>query len=95
MEKYYLLKTEDTLKDLNTTENGLSSAEAEKRLKENSFGYPVKHIAFEYIGHEMLVSLSPIYKIAFKAERKYKTECKDERKRLAYELLNWVKNQWK
>ena len=67
----------------------------EKRLKENSFGYPVKHIAFEYIGHEMLVSLSPIYKIAFKAERKYKTECKDERKRLAYELLNWVKNQWK
>ena len=35
MEKYYLLKTEDTLKDLNTTENGLSSAEAEKRLREN------------------------------------------------------------
>ena len=67
----------------------------EKRLKEKGFEYPVKHIAFEYIGHEMLVSLSPLYKLAFRAERKYKTECKEERKRLAYELLNWVRNQWK
>ena len=43
----------------------------------------------------MLVSLSPIYKLAFRAERKYKSEFKEERKRLAYELLNRVGNQWK
>ena len=35
MEKYYLLNSEETLKNLNTTEKGLSSSEAEKRLKEN------------------------------------------------------------
>ncbi len=35
MEKYYLEKNEDVLKSLNTSENGLSSAEASKRLEKN------------------------------------------------------------
>ena len=35
MEKHYLLQADEILKQLNTTENGLSSAEAEKRLREN------------------------------------------------------------
>ena len=67
----------------------------ENRLKEKGFEYPVKHIAFEYIGHEMLVSPNPVYKLAFRAERKYKAECKEERKKLAFELLYHIKNQWK
>ena len=33
--KYYLEEVDSVIKDLNTTENGLSSAEAEKRLAEN------------------------------------------------------------
>ena len=35
MEKYYLEKSEDVLKSLNTSENGLSSNEASKRLEKN------------------------------------------------------------
>ena len=71
-----------------------SSLYIEKRLSETGYSYPVRHIAFDYIGHEMITTLSPIYKLAFKAERRYKQECKKERKRLAYELLNWVRNVW-
>ena len=35
MDKYYLEEASEVLKQVNSTENGLSEAEAEKRLAEN------------------------------------------------------------
>lgn len=66
----------------------------ERRLKENDFQYPYKHVAFPTISHAMLTDISPIYKLAFKTERQNKEKCKQERNELAKELVNWVNNIW-
>ena len=71
-----------------------SSVYIEKRLKENNFQYPYKHIAFEYIGHVMTDEISWIYKLAFKDERRYKEECKKERVRLSLAIIDWTENVW-
>ena len=71
-----------------------SSLYMEKRLKEKSFSYPYKHLAFPNISHAMFTELSIIYKLAFQSERKNATQCSNERKQLANELLNWIENVW-
>ena len=71
-----------------------SSLYMEKRLKEKSFSYPYKHIAFHNISHAMFTEISIIYKLAFKSERQNVTQCAKERKQLADELLNWILNVW-
>ena len=73
-------------------ENGLF---LERRLNEFSFSYPMRHIVFQYLGHEILIQSSLFYQLAFKDERRYPAECRTERQKLAYELLNWVRNIWK
>ena len=71
-----------------------SSLYMENRLKEKSFSFPYKHIAFHNISHVMFTEISIIYKLAFKSERQNVTQCAKERKQLADELLNWVSNVW-
>lgn len=66
----------------------------EKRLNDNSFRFPHKHIAFEYIGHVMTNDISWVYRMAFKDERRYKEECKKERARLALAIIDWTENVW-
>ena len=71
-----------------------SSLYMENRLKEKSFSFPYKHVAFPTISHAMLTEISIIYKLGFKSERQNVTQCAKERKQLADELLNWVSNVW-
>lgn len=71
-----------------------SSLYMEKRLKEKSFSYPYKHVAFLNLSHAMLTEMSIIYKLAFKSERQNAAQCADERKQLVNELLNWIENVW-
>lgn len=71
-----------------------SSLYMENRLKEKSFSFPYKHIAFHNISHAMFTEISTIYKLGFKTERHNATQCAKERKQLADELLNWVSNVW-
>lgn len=71
-----------------------SSLYMEKRLKEKSFSFPYRHIAFPNISHAMVTESSIIYKLAFKSERQKATQCAKEREQLANELLNWIENVW-
>lgn len=72
-----------------------SSLYMEKYLKEKSYAYPYKHIAFENLSHVMLTEISFVYRLAFKTERYNKEKCAKERIQLKNELLNWVQNVWK
>lgn len=72
-----------------------SSIYMEKYLKEKSYAYPFKHIAFENLSHAMLTEISFVYRLAFKTERHNKEKCVEERTQLKNELLNWVQNVWK
>ena len=71
-----------------------SSVYIEKRLEENGFKFPHKHVAFEYIGHVMTDEISWVYKIAFKDERRYTEQCKNEREQLVRELIEWTEKVW-
>ncbi len=64
----------------------------EKRLRENNFSYPYKHIAFPNINHAMLTDISLIYKLAFKTERQNKEKCRQERAKLEEKILSWVRS---
>ncbi len=66
----------------------------EKRLRENHFSYPYKHIAFPNISHAMFTDINLIYKLAFKTERQNKEKCRQERAKLAEEILSWVRSTW-
>lgn len=72
-----------------------SGKSIEKRLKENHFAYPCKHIAFPTMSHGMVTELSGVYKLVFKTERKNKEQCAREREQLKRELLSWVNQVWK
>ena len=71
-----------------------SSLYMENRLKEKSFSFPYRHIAFHNISHAMITEINIIYKLGFKSERQNATQCAKERKQLADELLNWISNVW-
>ncbi len=71
-----------------------SAAIMEKRLTDARFRFPHKHIAFPHLSHAMTTQYSPLYKLAFKAERLYPEECMAERKKLRSMLLYWVKRVW-
>jgi dienelactone hydrolase len=62
----------------------------EKRLREHSFSYPYKHIAYKAMSHAMLIKSSVLYKIAFRTERQNMVQCNKERLQLKRELLSWV-----
>ena len=66
----------------------------EKRLDDHEFAFTHKHIAFEYIGHVMTDKISPVYRLAFKDERRYKHECAEERTKLVSEIIDWTENVW-
>ncbi len=72
-----------------------SSLYMEKYLKEKEFSYPYKHVAFETMSHAMLTEIGPIYKLAFKTERRNKAKCAKERIQLKNELLDWTGKVWK
>lgn len=71
-----------------------SASFMEKRLAENGFPFPHKHVAYEHISHAMLTELPWIYKLAFKSERSHPKECEEDRKALRKELLAWVNQTW-
>lgn len=66
----------------------------EKKLKEENFLYPHRHIAFENMSHAAVTKYSWIYKMGFKSERQHPEECRKDRKRLKKVLLYWVNNVW-
>lgn len=72
-----------------------SAVYMETYLAKKEFAYPYKHVAFKTMSHAMLTKISPIYKLAFKTERRNKEKCAEERLQLEKELLNWVENIWK
>ena len=53
-----------------------------------------KNIAFPNISHAMLTDISLLYMLAFKTERQNKEEYRQERAKLAEEILSWVRNTW-
>ncbi len=59
-------------------------------LKKSNDCFPVKHIAFENIGHLMLHKIGFAKKLLFKSERRNKKICKQERKTLSHEVLQWI-----
>ena len=65
----------------------------EKRLQEQGFVYPVKHIAYEHMSHAMMTRIPWWIKIVFKTERQYPKECKIERSNMAEELIGWAKQR--
>lgn len=67
----------------------------EKRLKDNAFHYPVRHIAFDHMSHAALTDISWIYRLAFKAERQDPSGCAADRRKMRRELLHWVNKAWK
>lgn len=71
-----------------------SSVLIEKRLRENAFTYPVRHIAFEHMSHAAITEIPWIYKIAFKAERQDPSGCAADRRKMRKELLQWVNKVW-
>lgn len=71
-----------------------SSLYMEKYLKEKSFSYPYKHVAYKAISHVMLTETNIVYGLAFKTERKNVSRCKEERIQLKNELLDWIEKVW-
>ena len=65
----------------------------EKRLQEQGFVYPVKHIAYEHMSHAMMTRIPWWIKLVFKTERQYPKECKIERSNMAEELIGWAKQR--
>ena len=65
----------------------------EKRLQEQGFVYPVKHIAYEHMSHAMMTRIPWWIKLVFKTERQYPKECKIERSNMAEELIGWAKHR--
>ncbi|MBR4782010.1 MAG: hypothetical protein IK014_11755 [Lachnospiraceae bacterium] len=65
----------------------------EKRLQEQGFVYPVKHIAYEHMSHAMMTRIPWWIKLVFKTERQYPKKCKIERSNMAEELIGWAKQR--
>jgi hypothetical protein len=51
-------------------------------------------VAFDHMSHVMLTDMSPVFKLAFKAEREDPKGCASDREQLKKEILDWV-GQWK
>lgn len=71
-----------------------SSVYMEKKFTEINFPYAHKHVAYEGMSHALVTELPFIYKLAFKTERTNAASCKNDRKMLKEELLNWVNKVW-
>lgn len=71
-----------------------SSEYIEKRLNENGFDFPHRHIAFPNMSHMMLTDISNTMRSLFKSERRNKVQCESEREELKKELLNWIEKVW-
>ena len=67
-----------------------SSLYIEKRLRENGFAYPVKHVAYESMSHAMITRISFGIRLVFKTERQNVKACEIERSKMGKELIEWV-----
>lgn len=66
-----------------------------KRLEENNYAYPYKHIAFEHMSHMMLEYCGKEIKYFVKSEKEDPVACYRERDIMGEETVKWINDVWK
>lgn len=72
-----------------------SGKRLEKRLSEESFAYPYKHVCYPHMSHMMLEYCGAEIKYFIRSEREFPEECAEERRAMGAECVRWLKEVWK
>lgn len=65
-----------------------------KKLEENQYPYPYKHIAFEHMSHMMLEYCGKVIKYFIKSEKSDPEACYAERDVMGQETIKWIEDIW-